>query len=102
MRKGVMMMAQIEDIKALYKAINNLHKVLNDQSQKIDNYLNGRCDTNQQEISDNSDAIIEVSEDVDIRIGELDDALIETTESTDERITELEDAMIEIANSLAE
>lgn len=93
---------QTDDVKNLYKAINNLHGVLNDQSQRIDNFLNDRCDDNKTDIDQNSDALIEVSESADTRIAELDDAVIEVSEDADVRITELEDAVIELANQLAE
>ena len=95
-------MAQTQQIRDLYKAINNLHGLLNDQTQRVDNFLNNRCDNNKVDIDQNSDAILEVSADADVRIAELDDAVIEISEDTDTRITELEDAVIELANSLAE
>ena len=95
-------MAQTQQIRDLYKAINNLHGLINDQEARIDNFLNQRCDDNKTDIDQNSDAILEVAEDADTRITELDDAVIEVSQDSDTRITELEDAVIELANALAE
>ena len=90
-----------EQIREIYKAINSLHGNLNVQAQHIDNHLNDRCDENKTDIDQNSDALIEVSEDLDTRVTELDDAVIEVSEDADTRITELEDAVIELANTIA-
>lgn len=95
-------MAQTQQIREIYKNMNSLHGLINEQEQRIDSFLNGRCDENKADIDMNSDAIIEVSEDADARITELDDAMIEVSEDADTRITELEDAVIELANAIAE
>jgi len=95
-------MSITNQIRDIYKAINSLHGTLNQQTQHVDNYLNDRCDDNKEDIDQNSDAILEVSEDADTRITELDDAVIEVSEDSDTRITELEDAVIELANAMAD
>lgn len=94
-------MSVTQQIRDIYKALNNLHGVLNEQAGRIDQYLNHRCDSNQSEINQNSDALIEVSQDLDVRVTELDDAVIEVSQDADTRITELEDAVIELANTIA-
>ena len=94
-------MSVTQQIRDIYKALNNLHGVLNEQSARIDQYLNGRCDENKTDINQNSDALIEVSQDLDVRVTELDDAVIEVSQDADTRITELEDAVIELANTIA-
>ena len=71
-----------EQANALYRAINDLHGVLNDQCARIDRLLNTRCDVNKAAENSNSDALLEISQDLDTRLAELEDAVLELAGQT--------------------
>lgn len=73
-------MAQTQQIRELYKALNSLHGLINDQEARIDQFLNGRCDENVVGIEESQNATCELSEDVDERITEVETALCDLSE----------------------
>lgn len=73
-------MSVTQQIRDIYKALNNLHGVLNEQSARIDQYLNHRCDENKTGVEESQNATCELSEEVDERITEVETALCDLSE----------------------